>query len=138
LIHLPSPFLKKNRLLYYFPHFPISSGVDRAAKCRRNDALNSEKPKKYSIDSQNGRLHLGSFSMPFPQSKAGRVSIGAGFIVGGCLGFLPILGFWMVPLGVVILSHDIGAARRFRRKTSVKIARFRRRRGRLTPKDQAK
>jgi len=25
---------------------------------------------------------------------------------GGVLGFLPILGFWMFPLGVVILSLD--------------------------------
>ncbi len=94
----------------------------------------SQKTKLYSIDKENGRLHIGSFSMPFPQSKIGRVSVGSGFVVGGCLGFLPILGFWMLPLGLVILSHDIGAARKFRRKTGVKLARFRRRHGLLTPK----
>ncbi|HET9714874.1 MAG TPA: hypothetical protein VFP60_01700 [Pseudolabrys sp.] len=28
-------------------------------------------------------------------------------IVGGILGFLPILGFWMVPLGVALAAIDI-------------------------------
>ena len=95
--------------------------------------METKKAKTYYIDSKNGRLHLGSYSMPFPQSKAGRVSIGAGFIVGGCLGFLPILGFWMVPLGLLILSHDLSSARRFRRKAGLKMARFRRRHSRLVP-----
>ena len=26
---------------------------------------------------------------------------------GGVLGFLPILGFWMVPLGLILLAHDV-------------------------------
>ncbi|HBF29057.1 MAG TPA: hypothetical protein DDW73_05480 [Rhizobium sp.] len=96
--------------------------------------MTTKKTHKYSIDSENGRLHIGSMSMPFPQSKAGRVSIGAGFILGGCLGFLPVLGFWMLPLGLIILSHDISSARRFRRKTGLKMARFRRRHGLLMPR----
>jgi hypothetical protein len=28
-------------------------------------------------------------------------------IVGGSLGFLPILGFWMIPLGLVLLAQDV-------------------------------
>jgi hypothetical protein len=28
-------------------------------------------------------------------------------IVGGFVGFLPILGFWMVPLGLVLIAEDI-------------------------------
>jgi uncharacterized RDD family membrane protein YckC len=36
----------------------------------------------------------------------------AGFlIVGGFLGFLPILGFWMVPLGLILLAVDLPALR---------------------------
>ena len=31
---------------------------------------------------------------------------------GGVLGFLPILGFWMFPLGVVILSLDFPPLKR--------------------------
>jgi hypothetical protein len=28
-------------------------------------------------------------------------------IVGGCFGFLPVLGFWMIPLGLVLLALDV-------------------------------
>ena len=48
-------------------------------------------------------------------------------IVGGILGFLPILGFWMLPLGVVLISDDIPWLRRRRRR--VQSWWLRRRRG---------
>jgi hypothetical protein len=44
--------------------------------------------------------------------KAVRISIGSLLIVGGLLGFLPVLGFWMIPLGLVILAVDFRWARR--------------------------
>ncbi len=44
-----------------------------------------------------------------PISKALRILLGILLIVGGLLGFLPILGFWMLPLGVVVLARDIPA-----------------------------
>ena len=28
-------------------------------------------------------------------------------IAGGCVGFLPVLGFWMVPLGLLVLALDV-------------------------------
>jgi hypothetical protein len=28
-------------------------------------------------------------------------------IAGGIVGFLPILGFWMIPLGLVLIAEDI-------------------------------
>lgn len=86
--------------------------------------MSAQKARKYRIDNDSGRLHMGVISVPFPQSKAGRVAVGAGLVAGGCLGFLPVLGFWMVPLGLVVLSHDFAVARRIRRKTGVKIARW--------------
>jgi len=33
-------------------------------------------------------------------------------IIGGVLGFLPILGFWMLPLGVVVLAREVPAVAR--------------------------
>jgi hypothetical protein len=54
-----------------------------------------------------------------PRSRAGRIGIGSGLVVGGIFGFLPILGFWMVPLGLLVLSHDLSAVRRWRRRTTV-------------------
>jgi hypothetical protein len=28
-------------------------------------------------------------------------------IVGGIVGFLPLLGFWMIPLGLALIAQDI-------------------------------
>lgn len=36
-----------------------------------------------------------------------RFLLGLLLIVGGVLGFLPVLGFWMIPLGILVASLDI-------------------------------
>jgi hypothetical protein len=36
-----------------------------------------------------------------------RVPLGILLIFGGFLGFLPILGFWMLPLGLLMLAIDL-------------------------------
>lgn len=36
-----------------------------------------------------------------------RLALGLVLIAGGVLGFLPVLGFWMIPLGVAIAALDI-------------------------------
>ncbi len=36
-----------------------------------------------------------------------RLLLGLLLIVGGVLGFLPILGFWMIPLGFAVAMLDI-------------------------------
>jgi hypothetical protein len=28
-------------------------------------------------------------------------------IVAGCFGFLPVLGFWMIPLGLILIAQDV-------------------------------
>jgi hypothetical protein len=47
------------------------------------------------------------------------VIIGIALVLGGLLGFLPILGFWMIPLGLLILSADLPIMRRWRRRVEV-------------------
>jgi hypothetical protein len=37
---------------------------------------------------------------------------GLPLIVGGIFGFLPVLGFWMVPVGVVLIALDIPPLKR--------------------------
>jgi purine-cytosine permease-like protein len=54
-----------------------------------------------------------------PQSKLVRVGLGVSLVGLGFLGFLPVLGFWMVPLGLIILSVDLPVVRRWRRRTEV-------------------
>ena len=41
-----------------------------------------------------------------------RIPIAFLLIVGGLFGFLPVLGFWMVPLGLLLLAVDLPFLRR--------------------------
>lgn len=45
-----------------------------------------------------------------------RHTIGALLVVGGLIGFLPILGYWMVPLGLALLAVDFPFAARLNRR----------------------
>jgi hypothetical protein len=57
--------------------------------------------------------------IPMPRSRWLRIAIGVALVLFGFLGFLPILGFWMVPLGLVVLSYEFAAVRRWRRRMVV-------------------
>lgn len=39
--------------------------------------------------------------------------LGLVLIIAGILGFLPVLGFWMIPLGIALLATDIPVLRRW-------------------------
>jgi len=73
--------------------------------------------------SPGNSVRLGSRRMPLPRSRLLRIAIGGLLVVGGFLGFLPVLGFWMVPLGLLILSVDIPRVRRWRRRFAVWFSR---------------
>lgn len=49
-----------------------------------------------------------------PRSRILRMATGVAFVVFGILGFLPVLGFWMIPLGLAILAVDVPAVARLR------------------------
>ncbi|MGE0499967.1 MAG: hypothetical protein AB7I79_11990 [Rhizobiaceae bacterium] len=54
-----------------------------------------------------------------PRSRALRIAIGCLLIFFGILGFLPVLGFWMIPLGLFVLSYEFAVVRRWRRRLAV-------------------
>lgn len=64
-----------------------------------------------------------------------RIPTGVGLVIGGLFGWLPVLGFWMLPLGLVILSADVPALRKRRRRFVIWWGRRRERRAsrRLNP-----
>ena len=68
--------------------------------------------KKHSV-------RLGKYRMPLPASRILRIFFGVVLLLGGFLGFLPLLGFWMVPLGLLVLSIDIAIARHWRRRVEI-------------------
>ena len=65
------------------------------------------------------KIRLGDRSFELPRSRLIRMALGLALIVGGLLGFLPVLGFWMIPLGLLILSVDLPIVRRWRRRIEV-------------------
>ena len=73
-------------------------------------------------------IRIAGRQISLPRSRALRIGIGVLLILGGIVGFLPILGFWMVPLGLVVLSIDIAYVRRQRRRATVWWGRRRQRR----------
>jgi hypothetical protein len=69
-------------------------------------------------------VKIGGYRLPLPRSRALRIALGGVLLVLGLFGgWLPILGFWMAPLGLLILSVDIPRVRRWRRRFAVWFAR---------------
>ena len=65
------------------------------------------------------KVKFGNISVPLPGNIILRVLLGIVLVFGGIFSFLPILGLWMLPLGIVVLSIDLPIARRLRRRTDV-------------------
>ena len=69
--------------------------------------------------SANESIRIGSYKLPLPRSRLLRILIGILLMIGGLFAFLPVLGFWMIPLGMLVLSIDIPRVRRWRRRFAV-------------------
>ena len=65
------------------------------------------------------KVKLGDISWKLPRSRLARIIIGTVLIIGGIMGFLPVLGFWMIPLGLLVLSVDLPIVRRWRRNITI-------------------
>lgn len=75
------------------------------------------------------RIRVGKKSIPLPANRVARTAMGAGLVAGGTVGFLPLVGFWMVPVGLLVLSTDSPKIRRFNRRATVGVVRWWRGRG---------
>jgi hypothetical protein len=67
------------------------------------------------------RVNFAGYKIKLPGHPWLRIGLGILLVGFGLLGFLPILGFWMIPLGIVVLSVDLPPVRRFRRNVTVKF-----------------
>ena len=70
------------------------------------------------------KIRFAKRSIDLPGSRMARIAIGVALVLGGTVGFLPILGFWMLPLGFLVLSFDIPSVRRARRRFTVASSRW--------------
>jgi len=75
------------------------------------------KPKSVPM----GKIKIGARTVKLPANKPARIVIGVALVIAGLVGFLPIVGFWMIPLGLTVLSIDIPIVRRWRRKMTVRL-----------------
>lgn len=64
-------------------------------------------------------IKVGTYRIPVPRNPVLRIGLGVLMVFGGLLGFLPILGFWMAPVGVAITAIDFPPARRLHRRATV-------------------
>ena len=76
------------------------------------------------------RIHIGGRIVSLPRSPFVRVAMGVALILGGLVGFLPIVGFWMIPLGLLVLAIDYPPAGRLARNILARIRLWRQRRRR--------
>jgi hypothetical protein len=51
-----------------------------------------------------------------------RIPVGILLIIGGILSFLPILGLWMLPLGLLLLAQDLPFLQRPMRRLLIRTS----------------
>lgn len=69
------------------------------------------------------QIRFGPRVVTLPGNRLARIGLGVAFVLGGVFSILPVLGLWMLPLGLMILSVDFAGARRLRRRAAVAMAR---------------
>ena len=75
--------------------------------------------KEPAFPNMANKVRIFDHRLQLPKSKPLRIGLGTVLIGGGVLGFLPVLGFWMIPLGLLVLSVDLPFVRRWRRQLTV-------------------
>lgn len=65
-----------------------------------------------------------------PSSRWLRIPIGILLIIGGLFGFLPVLGIWMIPVGLFLIAEDFPPLQKLMRRISVTVETWWRRRRR--------
>jgi hypothetical protein len=73
----------------------------------------------FRYNAARGEIQLGARTFQLPRRAPARIILGVALVCGGILGFLPVLGFWMIPLGLLVLSQDLPLVRRWRRSLVV-------------------
>ncbi len=85
-----------------------------------------EPPKRGLFRLRGNSIELFGRTLRLPANRLARMGLGIAFVIGGLLSFLPVLGLWMLPLGLVILSIDMPFVRRWRRRAEVRWGRRKR------------
>jgi hypothetical protein len=87
------------------PHAHGPSGDAAAQRERRLECLIGRLPRRLQPIIRRLRR---------PAARWVRIPAALLLVGGGFLGMLPLLGFWMLPLGLVLLAEDVSPLRRAR------------------------
>lgn len=63
------------------------------------------------------------YSVTLSENRILRIALGLALCLGGLFAFLPILGLWMLPLGLAVLSVDVPPIRRHSSRAAVRLRR---------------
>jgi hypothetical protein len=85
-----------------------------APPASRSDPPQHEHRLERLIDRLPSRFRTTVRWLRKPSSRWVRIPAGVLLIGGGLLGILPLLGFWMLPLGLILLAEDVPLLRTWR------------------------
>ncbi len=89
---------------------PLGAALLRPDMGRTMDAEAEHDPRlQRLLDSLPGFARRGFEAAWRPRSRPWRIPLAIVTIGAGFVGFLPVLGFWMVPVGMLLLSRDVPA-----------------------------
>jgi hypothetical protein len=69
-------------------------------------------------------IKFAGFNVRVPAHPVVRAILGIALVFGGLFSFLPVLGVWMLPLGLIMLSIDSALIRKFRRRSEIRLGRW--------------
>jgi hypothetical protein len=97
------------------------SGLPPGDAAARNESLGGQEGPSLTerLPRPPHVIRIGGRTIVMPTSRWVRIGLGGALVLFGFFGFLPILGFWMIPLGLLILSIDLAIVRRWRRRSVV-------------------
>jgi hypothetical protein len=86
------------------------------AQAAQSDAYRRERRIERLIDRLPARLQSAVRWLHRPSSRWARIPAGILLIAGGLLSILPLLGIWMLPVGLILLSEDVPPLERARER----------------------
>ena len=103
----------------------VASTTRTAARPRAGIAQRRERRLERLIERLPQRAQPAIRWLRRPSSRWLRIPAGMLLVIGGLLSILPLLGIWMLPLGLALLAEDVPALRRLRDRLLLWIERHR-------------
>ncbi|MCB8882860.1 hypothetical protein ACELLULO517_21620 [Acidisoma cellulosilytica] len=91
-------------------------GHDRPSRDRPSHDRPGRDRLSHLLNRLPARIRDATHWLLAPKARWARIPVGLLLILGGIFSFLPLLGIWMLPLGLILLAEDISFLRRLREK----------------------